>query len=121
MPQTEKEMKLIRLALDPAAQPGEISNAAIALIRAWRDRAVKPEELERYGGSSNGSTPIMSYTRPDYGLCVFPFGKKFKGQQFKNIDPGYLRYQLKWIRSDPKILQKFQQLAEDIENFLTQT
>src|SRR5260221_4021267 len=84
MPQTEKEMKLIRLALDPAAQPGEISNAAIALIRAWRDRAVKPEELERYGGCNDGSEPIMKYTPAHLQHCGFSLLQKIKRQQIHN-------------------------------------
>ena len=38
----DKEEKLFRLALDPAAQPGEADNAAVALIRLMRARAADP-------------------------------------------------------------------------------
>lgn len=44
---TMKEQKLLRLALDPSAQPGEAENAWLALLRSLRSRHVRGYDLEK--------------------------------------------------------------------------
>jgi hypothetical protein len=78
----------LKLALDPAAQPGEISNSATALIESLRRRNVDPHKI------------LSQDKDPDYGLCIFAYGQH-KGKEFREIHhtyPGYLSYQLDWIQ-----------------------
>ena len=42
---TQLELKLLTLALDKAAQPGEIRNSALKLIESLRRRGLRPESL----------------------------------------------------------------------------
>jgi hypothetical protein len=45
---TPQEEKIARLALDPAAEPGEIASAADKLIRSWRERGMTVEKMKTY-------------------------------------------------------------------------
>jgi hypothetical protein len=119
---TDLERKLLALALDNAAHPGEIDNSAVMLLRSLRARGVKAEAVEEGNGTGQLAAPAdVIYSRPDYGLCVFPFRKsKHYGELFKDIPPSYLRFQCDWIRSDPEIEARWGKLAEEIENFLAQ-
>lgn len=114
---SEKEKKLVQLALDPAAQPGEVATAALKLFESWRKRGLTLEELFPNGNSSiEAPAPIPGYWAPDYGLCVMPFGKH-KGKEFKDIPPSYLR----WLVSDMRENgTKYQNLLVEIERFLDQ-
>jgi hypothetical protein len=109
---SDKKAKLLKLALDPAAQPGEISNSAAALIESLRRRHVDPHKV------------LNSQDKePDYGLCIFPYGQH-KGKEFRLIHhtyPGYLSYQLNWIQSTPDVRAKFRELAISLERFLRST
>jgi hypothetical protein len=108
---TEQQQKLMRLALDPAAQPGEIANAARMVVEQWRKEGLTLEQI--FG--ENGQRP-PEYWAPDYGLCTMPFGKH-KGKEFKDIPPSYLR----WLSHDMRENgTKFPSLLEEIENFLDQ-
>jgi hypothetical protein len=113
----ELERKLIRLALDPAAQPGEIANCARMLIHHWRKRGVSAEEIF---GTNGGQLPPWA---PDYGLCVMPFGK-YKRKQFKDISPRYFKeWILPWLKSKPaddKYAEANARLIDEIEHFLEQ-
>jgi hypothetical protein len=122
---SDKERKLLWLALDGAAAPGEISNAARMFIEALRKRGCRADELD------GGSTHVIRYqdddlvpkgrrSKPDYGLERFPWGKKHKGERFKDIPVSYLEYQLGWIRSDRERSRRFDELACKIERFLEQ-
>jgi hypothetical protein len=113
---TDKELKLVRLALDPGATDGEWNNAAVMFFRCARARSANAEEFNR-----NGSTALVVPPMPvDWGLTVFPWGKKHKGELFKDIPPSYLKYQLEWILSDPDRRIKMKNLAEAIKAFLKQ-
>jgi hypothetical protein len=114
---TELEQKLVRLALDPAAQPGEIQACAIKLVAVWRKRGLTADEI--FGV---GSALAAQYWAPDYGLCTMTFGKH-KGKQFKDIPPSYFRWLLVKLKNepcDPKYQDSNARLIEEIENFLAQ-
>jgi hypothetical protein len=115
---TDIERKLLALALDSAAQPGEMTGAAVKLIEAWRRRNVRIEDFDRVAAI----TPRRErkFYKPDYGLCVMPWSQRYKGKQFKEIPPGWLKGQMDWIRSDPARSIKFAELATQIERFLAQ-
>jgi hypothetical protein len=57
-----REAKLLRLALDPAAQKGEIAAAALKLIEAWRSRGLPVEELDR---PAKALSPLALRTNPE--------------------------------------------------------
>jgi uncharacterized protein (DUF3820 family) len=93
-PQTtyiEKEVKLWRLILDPAAEPGEVRNGAAALIASLRRRRVKPETIlgdEHAMARSNHAAAVQrAKTR------VMPFGSN-KGRQLGALPTSYLRWVL---------------------------
>jgi len=44
----ETEIKLLRLALDSGAQPGEIANAALLLIRKLRKRQASVDDFKQH-------------------------------------------------------------------------
>lgn len=113
MPLTELEQKLMRLALDPAAAPGEIENCARMLIEQWRKRGLT---LDQILGPAVQS-PAAEYYAPDFGLCVMPFGKH-KGKEFKDIPPSYLRWLKGELETSPN--SKFPRLLEEIISFLNQ-
>ena len=112
----------MRLALDPAVQPGEMVNAAVKLIESWRRRDMPVEELK--ARMPLVARPERNMYRPDYGLCIWPWPKNkegpYKGKKFKDIPPHYLKNQLDWIRSDPIRANAFASLATQIESFLAQ-
>lgn len=119
---TERERKLLRLALGEGAMNGEIDNAAVALLRSLRSRNVTAEQVENISSAAAGETIYVEtpQSKPDYGLTVFPFGKKHKGELFKDIPPNYLIFQRNWIRSAPDINQRWGTLADAIDSFLDQ-
>ena len=112
---SELEQKLLRLALDPGAQPGEIQAAAIKLVEFWRKKGLSMEDI--LGPPNQVAAP--QYYAPDYGLCVMPFGWN-KGKQFKDISPGDLEKTLAWIRDNESKAQRFRSIAHQIEQFLNQ-
>jgi hypothetical protein len=114
---SEKETKLLRLALNAGAFNGESDNAAVLLIRSLRERGAQPEEFAIAGGALAVVEPI--YSRPDYGLIPMPWGKH-KGSLFKDIPPSYLIFARDWIRGDQERALKMADLAEAIDNFLNQ-
>jgi uncharacterized protein (DUF3820 family) len=111
---TELEQKLMRLALDPAAAPGEIENCARKLFEQWRKRGLTIEQIL---GEPQAAAANPEYWAPDYGLCVMPFGKH-KTKEFKDIPPSYLRWLKQELEQSPN--QKFPNLLEEITNFLNQ-
>jgi hypothetical protein len=82
---TPIEQCLIRLALDPAAAPGEIENSGAKLMLPLRRRGVVPEEVLAYSIQA----PDLNAFR--FGEILMPFGK-YKGLRLREIDPGYLRW-----------------------------
>ena len=123
---SDKEKKLLSLALDPAVQPGEMVNAAVKLIEAWRRRDVQVDDFEPKAirGPMAERKAVVPKSRPDYGLCKWPWPRSkegpYKGKLFKEIPPSYLKGQLDWIRSDPDRANRFAELATQIEFFLQQ-
>ena len=102
---TEKEEKVLRLALDRAAADGEIRNSAAALISMWRNR-----------GISAGDVLIPPpLTTPDYGLCIMPFGKH-KGKALKDVPPDYLEWLHHSLTANPN--EYYPHLCGYIEKFL---
>jgi hypothetical protein len=81
---TPVEEKLLRLALDAAAAPGEVDNCAVKLLAHWRKRNVTADELLATATSSL-APPV------DYGSVVIAFGQ-FKGKPLREIDPSYLEW-----------------------------
>ena len=128
---TELEQKLIRLALDPAAAPGEIANCARMLIEQLRKRGATFDEILGAAEGARAASQSPEYWAPDYGLCVMPFGKH-RGKEFKDIPPSYLRWLLGELRRDANrpaspaaaytytAPPKFPNLADEIEKFLNQ-
>jgi hypothetical protein len=114
MPLTDLEQKLLRLALDPGAQPGEIANCARMLIEQWRKRGLSFDDIL---GAPPGAVKAPEYWAPDYGLCVMPFGKH-KGKEFKDVPPSYLRWLKAELAQNPNT--RFPSLIEEITNFLNQ-
>jgi hypothetical protein len=87
---TELEQKLLRLALDPAAQPGEIANCGKMLVDSFRKRGMTPDEI--FG---QGQAP-SAFSKPDPGITVMPFGRH-KGKMLKEIPPNYLEWLGDWL------------------------
>lgn len=117
---SELQRKLIRLALDPAAEPGEIRNCAIKLIALWRKEGMTAEEV--FGNDAQAIQQAQTYWAPDYGLCVLRFGKH-KDKEFKDIPPSYFHWLLPELRKKGPGDQYYaanQRLINDIENFLNQ-
>jgi hypothetical protein len=120
MPLNDKERKLLSLALNPAVQPGEMVNAAVKLIESFRKRDVQVSDFDVPQTLAVSARAERKFCRPDYGLCVWPWGSKYKGQMFKDLPPQYLQNQMRWIREDPLRATRFAELATQIEMFLSQ-
>jgi hypothetical protein len=112
---TDREMKLLRLVLDPAASTGEIQNGALKLAQSLRARRVKADAIE----AATFEDKTFAMTRPDYGKCQMPFGQ-FKGKPLAEIRPDYLQFLLRWIRDNPDPPYWHHRLANNIEKFLLQ-
>ena len=67
---TSIELKLLRLAMDGGAAPGEIAAGATKFVESLRKRGISAEELETAFASKS---VLPKYTRPDYGLIPCPF------------------------------------------------
>jgi Putative quorum-sensing-regulated virulence factor len=78
---TERELKLLRLALDPSAASGESRNAGAAFIDALRKRNVSAYDL----------TVSINRACDQVGDARMPFGKH-KGDRIRDIDPDYLSW-----------------------------
>src|SRR5690349_1378840 len=68
---TAKERKLLALMLDQAASSGEIHNAATKLAESFRARGVQAQNIEK--ALTIERLPARQF-RPDFGLCVMPWG-----------------------------------------------
>jgi hypothetical protein len=86
---TPVEQSLIRLALDPAAARGEVTNSGAKLMLLLRRRGVGAEEVLQYTVGSREPAPFR------YGEVRIQFGKH-KGLRLREIDPGYLA----WVHSN---------------------
>lgn len=86
----DTEEKLLRLALDEGAQPGEIDNAAAMLIRKLRKRHVSADELIYILKPENDSA--------GHELQIMPFGK-YEGIALMYIPHDYLEWVLQNCRN----------------------
>ena len=75
-------VKILRLALDEAAQPGEADAAAVKFIRCLRKDGIRPEDLFTPNTTHRGLT--------------FGFGKH-KGQPLDQVESSYITWALKTV------------------------
>ena len=97
----DMERKLLRLALSPSAQGGEVTTSAIKLINTLRARGVESSAIENAleGSGAENMVPVLS--GPDWGMTMLSFGKH-KGEMLMDIPPSYLRWVLRWISESPE-------------------
>ena len=107
----DREMKLARLALDPAAQKGEIDNAAIMFFRSLRGRGIMAEQF-RIGNTSEQNKRKKN---------IFPDWGKNANLPFDAIDHTYLRWILRvWFpKLDDEGKQSWSWLKVEIEEYLS--
>ena len=117
---TELEQKLLTLALDPAAQPGEWATAGMKLIQSLRERKVEGYDAglkAKMGGKPDLKFPQEQMEWP--GSVVIGFGKH-KGKKLAEIDPGYLRWYSEncddGTGRNADLIQAMKWLLEDLKN-----
>ena len=117
----DMERKLLRLALSPSAQGGEVTTSAIKLINTLRARGVESSAIENAleGSGAENMVPVLS--RPDWGMSMLSFGKH-KGEMLMDIPPSYLRWLLHWISESPDRAASpmLSETAHAIEQFFKQ-
>jgi hypothetical protein len=88
----EKTIKLLVLALDPEAEPGEVDNAACALVRRLCNRY---QDGYPFLNELTGQPEQIGLLEPStrYGETRMTFGRH-KGERLRNIDPSYLMWAL---------------------------
>ena len=90
----DMERKLLRLALSPSAQGGEITTSATKLINALRARGVESSTIENALEGSNDAENMRSrHLQAGLGADRMPWGKH-KGELLMDIPPSYLRWAL---------------------------
>jgi len=89
---TDTEQKLIWLALDEAAQPGEIRNSAVKLVESLRRRGLRAESLILGSQLKAPERPLTALQQAR--RRVMPFGKH-RGRQLEAIEPSYLNWALR--------------------------
>jgi hypothetical protein len=117
---TGLEMKLLRLALNESAAPGEVSVSAQKLIESLRRRGISAEAIE--STFEDAQEPVLEAKKwsPDYGLCTMPWGKH-KGERFMDISPYDLRSAMRWAQSKPDLAQRFAEFIHDVQEFFKQS
>ena len=120
---TEKEMKFLRLALDPGALEGEIENAAFALIQSLRVRLAKPEDfVTKTSQTPPGGQPppgAKQTSGVNWGETKFNFGK-MRGQAIQDATPDYLLWCYDWINNndDEGLKERYKNVALAIGKYL---
>jgi hypothetical protein len=87
---TTIEEKLINLGLNPAAQPGEVSNAGAKLFHSLRKRGVSSEQIISSFAQKTWAVRELSAAR---GRIV-DFGR-YRGKTVGEVPPHYLRWALR--------------------------
>jgi hypothetical protein len=116
---SELELRLLRLALSPAAQGAEITTAAIKFVESLRARGVDANVIEGALQCDGADALAVPASVPDWGLVICPF-KAHKGEMLMNCPPDYLRYMQGWIANDPNRAVQFADFAYAVEQFLKQ-
>jgi uncharacterized protein (DUF3820 family) len=117
---TELEQKLLTLALDPAAQPGEWASAATKLVKSLRDRKLNGYDpgLKQKMGVGSKAPPVDEIEKWP-GSIIVDFGKH-KGRKLAEIDPGYLRWYTEncddGTGRNADMLQAMRWLLDDLKN-----
>jgi hypothetical protein len=78
---TDVELKLLRLALNPAAAVGEIGTSAVKLIDSWRKRKLTPEEF------SSGESDKIEYLKWRVGQLTISLSQsaEMEGRQLAEL------------------------------------
>jgi hypothetical protein len=111
---TEKEQKLIRLAMDQTAQPGERQNGAAMLLESLRKRGITAQQFITLSDPMAAETPKAEYRRvhqnngrlcphcqgPDWGSYEISFGR-YNGKTLRQIPLSYLDWCLREMEDDP--------------------
>jgi hypothetical protein len=106
----DRERKLVLLALDSSAQPGEAAGAAAALFRSFKKRYADGYKFLAELGAREARNQFPSLT-VNYGLVTLPFGKH-KGRRLRDVPPDYLL----WMVRDCDCLTNV--MREAIKRFL---
>jgi hypothetical protein len=116
---TALETKLLRLALNEGAAPGEVSISAQKLVESLRRRGISAEAIE--STFQDAREPVMEAKKwsPDFGLCTMPWGRH-KGERFMDISPHELKSAMYWAQSKPDLARRFAEFIHDVECFLKQ-
>jgi len=105
-----RQEKLLVLAMDPGASPGEAINAAAAFFRSLKPKYSSGHEL--LVAIKTAAARARTHTgTADYGLVTLPYGP-FKGYQLKRVP---IVYRL-WVLNDPDYFTE--PLREAIKRFL---
>jgi uncharacterized protein (DUF3820 family) len=114
-------LKLLTLALDPAAQPGEWATAGMKLIQSLRDRKLDGYNhgLKRKMGGDQNDPEVPKEIQEWPGSIIVDFGKH-KGRKLAEIDPGYLRWYTEncddGTGRNADMLQAMKWLLDDLKN-----
>src|SRR5258708_7539587 len=92
---SDRQKKLILSALDPANAPGEAENALAALLKSWLKEFKDGYELiKALVATGTAAKPaIQPLIGVDYGEVLLTFGKH-KGKKVKEVDAGYLLWEM---------------------------
>ena len=107
----DREMKFVRLALDPAAHKGEIDNAATMFFHSLRARGILPDQF-RIGATSQTNSK-RRYIFPDWG--------KYANKPFDQIERSYLYWinRVWYAKLDDEGKASWKWLFEEINGYLT--
>jgi hypothetical protein len=105
---TPVEEKILRLALDPAAFPGEVDSCGIRLIRSLRRRGVTADQLLQPTAQPSWAARELDAAR---GYCI-NFGR-FRGRSVGEIPGWYLEWALKNCRNMTPNLRRAMQIVLD--------
>jgi hypothetical protein len=87
-----KQEKLLVLAMDPSALPGEAANVATAFFRSLKSKYSSGHELLVAIKTAAGRVRTSAHGA-DYSLVTLPYGR-FKGCQLKSVPLDYLLWAL---------------------------